>query len=55
MIFEVDVRGARGQLVGDLREGEVVRRCQADGAARDQATDDGLGAAAAEGFGNLCC
>ena len=47
VVFEVDVGGAGREVVGDLREGEVVRRGQADGAAADQAADDGVGADAA--------
>ena len=43
VVGEVDVLGPRGQPAGDLGQGQVVGREQADGPPVDQAPDDRLG------------
>jgi hypothetical protein len=44
VILEVHVGAARGERVGDVRQGQVVGSEQADGALSDEVADKGLGA-----------
>ena len=43
MVGKVNVGTAWGELVGDVRQRQIVRRHQADRARIDQAADEGLG------------